>query len=114
MKGVYFINLVDEVTQWEVVACVPDISELFLEPVLEACLSTFPFRVLGFHSDNGGEYINKIVARLLKKLLIDQTKSRARRTNDNALVEGKNGAVVRRHFGHGHIPKKHAEAIHGI
>lgn len=110
VKGVYYINLVDEVTQWEVVACVPDISELFLEPVLAVCLTLFPFRVLGFHSDNGSEYINKIVARLLNKLAIDQTKSRARRTNDNALVEGKN-VIIRKHFGHGHIPKKHARAI---
>ncbi len=111
VKGVYYLNLVDEVTQWEVVACVPDISEAFLEPVLEDCLLLFPFRILGFHSDNGSEYINKIVAQLLKKLVVDQTKSRARRTNDNALVEGKNGAVVRKHFGHGHIPKKYAQLI---
>lgn len=111
VKGVYYINLVDQITQWEVVACVPDISELFLEPVLEACLALFPFRVLGFHSDNGSEYINKVVARLLNKLNIDQTKSRVTRTNDNALVEGKNGSVVRKHFGYGHISKRHAAAI---
>ena len=111
VKGVYYINLVDEVTQWEVVACVPDISELFLEPALKTCLAFFPFRVLGFHSDNGSEYINKVVARLLNKLNVDQTKSRARRTNDNALVESKNGAVVRKHFGYGHIPKRHAVTI---
>ena len=111
VKGVYYVNLVDEVTQWEVVACVPDISEAYLEPVLTTCLALFPFELLGFHSDNGSEYINKVVARLLKKLLIDQTKSRARRTNDNALVEGKNGSVIRKHFGYGHIPKKYAMAI---
>lgn len=112
VKGVYFINLVDEVTQWEVVACVPDISEAYLEPVLAACLALFPFRIVGFHSDNGGEYINYTVAKLLEKIKAEQTKSRARRTNDNALVEGKNGAVIRKHFGYGHIQKKHAEAIH--
>ncbi len=111
VKGVYFINLVDEITQWEVVSCVPNISELFLEPVLEACLALFPFRILGFHSDNGSEYINRVVARLLSKLMVDQTKSRARRTNDNALVEGKNCAVIRKHFGHGHIPKRYAAPI---
>jgi hypothetical protein len=110
VKGVYYINLVDEATQWEIVACAPDISELFLEPVLKNCLTLFPFRLLGFHSDNGGEYINKVVARLLNKLNIDQTKSRARRTNDNALVEGKN-VIIRKHFGHSHIPKRHAEKI---
>jgi len=111
VKGVYYINLVDEVTQWEVVACVPDISEYFLESVLEAALLLFPFRISGFHSDNGGEYINKTVAALLRKLHARQTKSRSRKTNDNALVEGKNAAVVRKHFGHAHIPKGHADEI---
>lgn len=110
VKGVYYINLVDEVTQWEVVACVPDISEMCLEPVLDFCLKLFPFRILGFHSDNGGEYINYTVARLLSKLQAKQTKSRSRRTNDNALVEGKN-VIIRKHFGYVHIPKKFAGLI---
>lgn len=110
IKGVYYINLVDEVTQWEVVACVPDISELCLEPVLQFCLQLFPFHILGFHSDNGGEYINYKVARMLSKIKAMQTKSRSRRTNDNALVEGKN-VIIRKHFGYMHIPKKFATLI---
>ena len=110
-KGVYHVNLVDEVTQDEIVVTVAGISEEFLNPALEEALAQFPFRVLGFHSDNGSEYINKVVARLLQKLLIEQTKSRSRRTNDNALVEGKNGSVVRRHFGYAHIPRKYASMM---
>lgn len=110
-KGVYHVNLVDEVTQAEVVVTVEGISEHFLAPALEEALAAFPFVVLGFHSDNGSEYLNKVVARLLQKLLVEQTKSRARRTNDNALVEGKNGSVVRKHFGYTHIPKKYASLI---
>lgn len=110
-KGVYHVNLVDEVTQWEIVGCVEGISEHFLLPLLEALLQLFPFKILGFHSDNGSEYINKIVANLLNKMNIEQTKSRSRKTNDNALVEGKNGAVIRKQMGYHHIPKKHAEEI---
>jgi hypothetical protein len=110
-KGVYHINLVDEVTQWEVVGCVEGISEYFLEPLLAELLNSFPFVILNFHSDNGGEYINKVVAQLLNKMRIDQTKSRSRKTNDNALVEGKNGAVIRKHMGYIHIPKKYARVI---
>lgn len=75
-KGVYHVNLVDAVTQWEIVACVENISEAYLIPVLEAALRAFPFVVLGFHSDNGSEYINLVIAKLLNKLLIEQTKSR--------------------------------------
>ncbi len=110
-KGVYHVNLVDEVTQGEILVCVEGISEYFLEPALEEALASFPFRILNFHSDNGSEYINKTVAHLLNKLLIEQTKSRSRKTNDNALVEGKNAAVVRKWMGHAHVPKKHAKAI---
>ncbi|PIR46457.1 MAG: integrase [Candidatus Vogelbacteria bacterium CG10_big_fil_rev_8_21_14_0_10_45_14] len=110
-KGVYHINLVDEVTQWEITVCVEGISEAFLAPALEEALETFPFTILNFHSDNGSEYINKVVAKLLEKLRINQTKSRSRKTNDNALVEGKNGAVIRKHMGYMHIPKRHAVSI---
>jgi transposase InsO family protein len=110
-KGVYHINAVDAVTQWQVVGCVSQISEVFLQPVLEAILHQFPFRILGFHSDNGSEYINYKVAGLLEKLLIEFTKSRANHSQDNALVEGKNGAVIRKLIGYGHIGGEHAEAV---
>jgi transposase InsO family protein len=111
-KGVYHINAVDAVTQWQVVGCVERISDQFLLPVLEAMLHQFPFRILGFHSDNGSEYVNYEVAKLLKSLLIEFTKSRANRTQDNALVEGKNGAVIRKHLGYGYIAAEHAAAVH--
>ena len=110
-KGVYHINLVDEVTQWEVVGCVEGISEEFLRPLLDELLAAFPFLVKGFHSDNGSEYINEVVAALLTKLSIEQTKSRSRHTNDNALVEGKNASRVRKHMGYVHIPKTYARVI---
>ena len=110
-KGVYHINMVDEVTQDEVVVCVEGIAEEFLRPALEEALDVFPFVVVNFHSDNGSEYVNYTVARLLNKLMIGQTKSRARHTNDNALVEGKNGAVIRKHVGYRYIHKKHARLI---
>lgn len=110
-KGVYFINLVDEVLQWELLVCVEGISEKFLKPALETILICFPFVLHGFHSDNGGEYINYQVAAILNKLSIHQTKSRSRKTNDNALVEGKNGSIVRKWFGRNHIPRKFAPLI---
>lgn len=110
-KGVYHINAVDTVTQWQIVGCTSKISEQFLMPVLEAMLHQFPFRIRGFHADNGSEFINHRVARLLEKLLIEFTKSRPYRSQDNALVEGKNGAVIRKHMGYGHIPQQYAEPV---
>ena len=111
VKGVYHINAVDEVTQYQIVSATAQISEAWLLPVLMDMLEQFPFRIRGFHSDNGSEYINQKVEKLLNKLLIEQTKSRPRRSNDNGLVECKNGAVVRKHMGYGHIAAPHAEAI---
>jgi len=109
--GVYHINAVDQVTQWQIVSATARISEAWLEPVLAALLRQFPFRIRGFHSDNGSEFINRTVARLLQKLLIEQTKSRAYHSGDNGLVESKNGAILRKHIGYGHIDAQHAEAM---
>ncbi len=111
VKGVYHINAVDAVTQWQVVGCASKISEAYLLPVLQAVLLQFPFMILGFHADNGSEYINHRVAQMLGKLHAEFTKSRACRSQDNALVEGKNGAVIRKLIGYGHIAGEHAEAI---
>jgi len=110
-KGVFHINAVDEVSQWQIVAATERRSEAWLLPVLKAMLEQFPFRILGFHSDNGSEFINATVAKLLGKLLIEQTKSRPRQSNDNALVETKNGAVIRKHIGYSHIRSQYAEPI---
>jgi hypothetical protein len=112
IKGLYHINLVDEVTQFQFVGSLERISERFLLPVLEALLDSFPFTVLAFHADNGSEYINRQVAGLLNKLQVTEfTKSRARHTNDNALVESKNGSVVRKHLGYSHIPGRCAAPV---
>jgi len=114
VKGVYHINAVDEVTQWQVVGSVFAISQSHLEPVLQAILEQFPFLIRGFHSDNGSEFINETVSGLLQRLLIEQTKSRARKSNDNGLVESKNGAVIRKHIGYGYIAAGHAPDIHAF
>lgn len=111
IKGVYHINAVDEVTQFEIVVSVEKISEAYLLPALQLLLDAFPFKMVNFHSDNGGEYINHRVAKLLNKLNIAMTKSRPRNSNDNALAEGKNAAIVRKTFGHSHIPQRFAERI---
>ena len=110
-KGVFHINAVDEVTQWEIAASVERISETYLEPVLVTILTQFPFVIHGFHSDNGSEFINQTVAKLLNKLMIEQTKSRPRHSNDNGLAETKNGAIIRKHMGWGHIPAAQAQRI---
>ena len=114
VKGVYHITCVDAVCQWQIEASVQGISEAFLLPVLALMMEQFPFEILGFHSDNGSEFINHRVAALLEKLRIEQTKSRSRHSNDNALAESKNASVVRKHMGYSHIPQKFAKVINAF
>ncbi len=114
VKGVYHINAVDSVTQFQLVATCEKISEAYLLPVIRQLLEGFPFVILGFHADNGSEYINYQVAMLLEKLRIEFTKSRPRHSNDNALAESKNGAVVRKHLGYAHIPQQFAEQVNAF
>jgi transposase InsO family protein len=104
-KGVYHINLVDEVTQWEVVVCVQGISEQFMIPALTAAMDLFPFVMLNFHADNGSEYINQKVADLLQRMLVKLTKSRPYHSGDNGLAETKNGSIIRKALGWIHIPR---------
>lgn len=111
VKGMYHINIVDEVTQWEMIAAVEAISEYFLTPIVEELLRMYPFVICEFHSDNGSEYVNHIVAKILATLYIRFTKSRARYSNDNALVESKNGSIIRKLYGRNHVPARHAAVM---
>ena len=111
IKGLHHLNLVDEVTQFQFIGSVEHIHAACLAPVLDALLRAFPFTLHGFHTDNGSECVNREVA----ALRIDAfTRSRPRRSNDNALVESKNGSVLRKHLGHGHIPSRYAEQVNAF
>lgn len=110
-KGAYHVNIVDMATQFEFVGSVEAISERYMKDILKELLCKFPFVLKEFHADNGSEYINKVVAKLLNKLLIKLTKSRPRHSNDNPLVETKNGAVIRKHMGYVHIPRGQAKIV---
>ena len=113
-KGVSHIHAGDEVTPFEIVCSVEQISERYLMPVLADLLDQCPFLILAFHADNGSEYINKHVVPLLNKRLIERTKSRARHCHDNALVESKNGAIIRKQLGYVHIPQRWAPQLNAF
>lgn len=113
-KGLYHINAVDCVTQFEIVATCEQLSEAYLLPVIETMLASFPFQILGFHADCGSEYINHKVAEMLDKLRVEFTKSRPRHSNDNALAETKNGAIVRKHLGYSHISQRFASEVNAF
>jgi transposase InsO family protein len=85
-------------------ATVQTISEVYLPSIIKQMLDQFLFMIMGFHADNGGEYVNYRAAGMLNKLNIEFTRSRPRHSNDNGLAETDNGVVVRKMFGYAHIP----------
>ena len=74
-------------------------------------MDPFPFGIHGFHSGNGSEYVNYQVAKLRKKLLIEQTKSRSRHISDNPLAESKNASAVPKYPDYSHIPQQYASRM---
>jgi transposase InsO family protein len=110
-KGVYHINTISQITQYECVGAVPEITHEFMVPILRKIIEVYPFKILGFHCDNGSEYINKFIVTLLNELLIDLTKSRPRHSNDNGLIETKNGSIIRTWIGYGFIDKQFAKDL---
>jgi hypothetical protein len=101
-----FVNtlvLTDVATGWT--ECVPLVvreSALVVE-ALEQLRKTMPFTLLALDTDNGSEFINDAVVAFCKKSNVEQTRSRPYRKNDQAWVEQKNGAVVRRLVGYGRL-----------
>ena len=67
---------------------------------LEAIAKQLPFPVLGIDSDNDTVFINDTLTRYCADRGIEFTRSRAYRKNDQAWVEQKNSAVIRRFLGH--------------
>ena len=114
VNGVYHLNAVDCVTQFQLVATCEKIREASLLPVIRQRLEGLPFVIRGFHADNGSEYIHDQVATLLEKLRIACTKSRSRHSNDTALAASKNGAVVRKHLGYAQIPQHGASRVNAF
>lgn len=110
-KDVYHINSVDEIVQWEVAFCVPQLSEACMLPALTEIFDQYPFHIFNFHSDRGRETINYLVSELLQRLLIKQTKNRSYHSGDNALVETKNGSVIRKNMGWEHINQNMCDEI---
>ena len=113
-KGVYHINSIDEVTQFEFIGAVEQITEAFMLPLLQRLLNEYPFLILAFHADNGSEFINYKVAAMLNRLLIKLTKSRPRHSNDNGLAESKNGSVIRKWIGYGFIHSSNASHLNAF
>ena len=100
---VHTLTLTDVASGWtECVALVVRDGAL-VAAALEQLRQTMPFPLRGFDTDNGGEFMNETVAAYCHTHGIPCTRSRPYHKNDQAWVEQKNGAVVRRLAGYGRL-----------
>jgi hypothetical protein len=96
----YTLTLTDIATGWT--ECVPVLNrspETVLAAIRHA-RQLFPFPLLGLDTDNGGEFLNTILLSYCQQEQLTFTRSRPDCSNDNAHVEQKNRAVVRKIVGH--------------
>ncbi len=105
MEGsfVHTLVLTDVASTWT--ECVPLVvreGALVVE-ALERLRETMPFPLRCFDTDNGTEFVNEAVIAFCAKHAIEFTRSRPYRKNDQAWVEQKNGAIVRRLVGYGRL-----------
>jgi hypothetical protein len=94
----------------QVVGCVETISERHLIPVLQpCCIISFRSASWAFIATTARSSSTTQFPSCSISCWWSRTKSRPYRTTHNALVEGKNGAVIRKHIGYGVIAAEHAE-----
>jgi len=95
--------LTDIASGWtECVALIVRESSLVVD-ALERLRGTMPFPLRGIDTDNGSEFVNEVLLTYCTEHKIEFTRSRPYRKNDQAWVEQKNGAIVRRMVGYGRL-----------
>jgi len=100
---VHSLVLTDIATGWTECVALPCRSqELIVQAIREVEL-VLPFPILGIDTDNDSAFMGQALYHYCQDRGIDQTRSRAYKKNDQAWVEQKNGAIVRRMVGYGRL-----------
>ena len=102
--------LTDIATGWT--ECVPVRSRdsSLVVAAIQQAQRLFPFPLLGVDFDNDSAFMNELVVCWCRSQGLEVTRSRAYRKNDQAWVEQKNGAIVRRLVGYGRFVGAEATA----
>ena len=111
-EGFYLTTLtvVDVATGWLEVEPVWGKAQARVGGALDACRRRQPVALRAFHTDNGGEFLNGVVAPYCRRHAIRQTRGRPYKKNDQAWVEQRNWTAVRRLVGYGRLSSKAAHA----
>jgi hypothetical protein len=95
------LTMVDVATGWT--ECMPLVTREggLVVRAMERAQNLFPWLIRGADFDNDSAFMNDVVVPWCRAQKIEVTRSRAYKKNDQAFVEQKNGAVVRRLVGYG-------------
>ena len=95
------LTMVDIATGWT--ECVPLVRRdgTLVVEAIKHLQGQFPWLLIGVDFDNDSAFMNDVVIPWCREQKLDVTRSRAYKKNDQAFVEQKNGAVVRRLMGYG-------------
>ena len=96
----YTLSMVDVATGWVACAGLRDKRSETVFYGLQRLQADLPFRILGLDSDNGSEFINRVLLDYCAHQGITFTRSRPYLKNDTCHIEQKNWAVVRRLVGY--------------
>ncbi|WP_443726239.1 integrase catalytic domain-containing protein [Rhizobium mongolense] len=95
--------LTDIATGWTECVPVRTRESSLVIAALKQARSLFPFPLLGVDFDSDSAFMNELVVCWCRRQGLEVTRSRAYRKNDQAWVEQKNGAIVRRLVGYGRL-----------
>ena len=100
---VHSLVLTDIASGWTEAAALIVREQTLITVTLDEIQSRLPFSMLGLDVDNDSAFINEVLLSYCRKHNLELTRSRAYKKNDQAWIEQKNGAIVRKLVGHGPI-----------
>jgi len=106
------LNLTDIHTTWVETRAVLGKSQVQVQKALEELRTALPFRLQGIDADNGSEFINLHMYRYCQQQLIQFTRGRPYKKDDNAHIEQKNWTHVRKLMGYARFDS--AEAVQAM
>ena len=104
---VYTVNIVDIATGWTEPRAIWGKGEKSSFEAIRSIEEALPFKILGFDSDNGSEFLNWHLYKYFthRRLPVEYTRSRSYHKNDNAHIEGKNWTHIRQYLGYQRFDK---------
>jgi hypothetical protein len=100
---VHSLVLTDIASGWREAAALIVREQTLIGVTLDEIQARLPFSMRGLDVDNDSAFINEALLNYCRKHDLELTRSRAYKKNDQAWIEQKNGAIVRKLVGHGRL-----------